>query len=68
MTAEELLSAYKTFGEDPWISDTPTGAERFSASEYAGQRSQQLCLTARDQAEQAATPVKPIHRTPGDEG
>jgi hypothetical protein len=43
MTADELYRAYGTFGEDPWIPETPTGTARFSAWDYARTRSQELC-------------------------
>jgi hypothetical protein len=43
MTADELLSAYGSFGEDPWISETPVGLTRFSAWDYACERSGDIC-------------------------
>ncbi len=45
MSAEALLSAYRSFGEDPWISPTPDGVGRFSAWDYAEQRSVEVCGT-----------------------
>jgi hypothetical protein len=39
-SAEELLSAYKSFGEDPWISG---GACKFSAWDYAQLRCREIC-------------------------
>src|ERR1700751_2453042 len=35
MTVEELLKAYKSFGEDPAITPTPEGKDSFSAWSYA---------------------------------
>jgi hypothetical protein len=34
-TAQEWLDLYFMFGEDPWISPTPEGVEKFSAWDYA---------------------------------
>lgn len=42
MTAEQLLAQYKSFGEDPWISSSNDGC-KFSAWDYAGQRSEEMC-------------------------
>ncbi|MDD5543278.1 MAG: hypothetical protein PHX83_08890 [Acidobacteriia bacterium] len=42
MTAEQLLSQYKSFGEDPWISSSDEGC-KFSAWDYAEQRSKEMC-------------------------
>ena len=39
--AEELLSAYKMFGDDPFIVPD-TGSDRFSAWDYAKQQAEQL--------------------------
>ena len=39
--AEELLTQYKTFGEDPWISSDDPEC-KFSARTYADQRCQEL--------------------------
>lgn len=41
-SAEELLAAYKSFGEDPWISGGDAG-RKFSAWDYAEQRCQEMC-------------------------
>ena len=43
MTADELYSSYVTFGDDPWIPETPTDADRFSAWDYARERSLEIC-------------------------
>jgi hypothetical protein len=43
MTADDLLTAYKTFGEDPWIAGTPDGTARFSAWDYARERCEEIC-------------------------
>ena|SRR5207249_1261242 len=43
MTAEQLFGAYRGCGDDPWVSETPEGVERFSARDYARRRSQELC-------------------------
>ena len=42
MSAKELYSKYKMFGEDPWISGR-VGVP-FSAWEYAKQRCSELCV------------------------
>jgi hypothetical protein len=45
MTAEELYDGYISFGEDPFIvalDDAPIG-ERFSAWNYAKERSREIC-------------------------
>lgn len=42
MAADELLRAYKSYGEDPWI--LPPGDDRrFSAWDYAAERCQDIC-------------------------
>ena len=41
-SAEELLAAYKSFGEDPWISSDDPSCN-FSAWDYAERRCQELC-------------------------
>jgi hypothetical protein len=42
MLADELLSQYKSYGEDPWIS--PRGGDRtFSAWDYAAVRCDEMC-------------------------
>jgi hypothetical protein len=46
MTAEQLYSAYVGFGEDPWVLETPDGVERFSAWDYARERSREICATS----------------------
>ena len=43
MTADELYSSYVTFGDDPWIPETPTDTDRFSAWDYARKRSLEIC-------------------------
>lgn len=35
MDTGDLMARYVMFGEDPWISPTPTATERFSARDYA---------------------------------
>lgn len=42
MTAEQLSSNYKMFGEDPWIAGGE-GDIPFSAWKYAEQRSSEIC-------------------------
>lgn len=42
ITAEQLFSDYKQYGEDPWITPEPEGSH-FSAWEYAEQQSKILC-------------------------
>jgi hypothetical protein len=41
-TAEQIYQAYTGFGEDPWISNPDDSECRFSAWEYAKQRSSEL--------------------------
>jgi hypothetical protein len=43
MTPDELYNSYVTFGDDPWIPETPTGTDRFSAWDYARTRSLEIC-------------------------
>lgn len=40
--ANELLSLYKSFGEDPWILPGADGCT-FSAWDYAGERCKEIC-------------------------
>lgn len=47
MTAAELLSSYKSFGEDPWISG-PDPDCKFSAWTYAEHRATEICATNQD--------------------
>lgn len=47
MTAEALYGSYCMFGEDPWISPTPEGVERFSAWGYAKHRAEEICVELR---------------------
>ena len=42
-TADGLYNAYMMLGEDPWISETPEGTQRFSAWKYARKRSREIC-------------------------
>jgi hypothetical protein len=42
MSEEQLLSQYKSFGEDPWISSAD-GNCKFSAWTYAAQRCGEIC-------------------------
>ena len=42
MSAAKLLSLYKSFGEDPWISSADEGC-KFSAWGYAEQRCEEIC-------------------------
>jgi hypothetical protein len=42
MSWNELLSSYKTFGEDPWVS-SPDADCQFSAWAYAEKRCQEIC-------------------------
>jgi hypothetical protein len=42
MTSDELLSIYKSFGEDPWISSADDDC-RFSAWDYAAERCETIC-------------------------
>ncbi len=46
VSAEELLSGYKTFGEDPWISSRDPNC-KFSAWDYAEQRCREICGEAK---------------------
>ena len=48
MTAEELYSAYTSFGEDPWIS--PDEDNSFSAWDYAKERCREICGSGRKRA------------------
>ena len=41
-SAEELLAAYKSFGEDPWISSDDASC-KFSAWDYAERRCREIC-------------------------
>lgn len=41
-TSDELLSEYKRYGEDPWITPEPEGCH-FSAWSYAEERCKSLC-------------------------
>jgi len=41
-SAVELLAAYKSFGEDPWISSDDAGC-KFSAWDYAQRRCREIC-------------------------
>lgn len=43
MTCAEVVSQYSSFGEDPWITPTPEGTERFSARNYATERAAAMC-------------------------
>jgi len=43
MTAAALIAQYTRFGEDPWITPTPEGTDRFSAWNYARERAATLC-------------------------
>jgi hypothetical protein len=43
MSAGELLAAYKTFGEDPFIVPGPPEGPSFSAWDYAGRRCSAMC-------------------------
>lgn len=46
MSAESLYSAYKMFGEDPFIlGDCPDPKDAFSAWDYAKRRCEELCGT-----------------------
>jgi hypothetical protein len=45
MTADALYTAYKSFGEDPFIVPEPPG-EHFSAWTYARRRCDELCPAA----------------------
>ena len=38
----DLIASYLMFGEDPWISPTPDGTERFSARDYARERALEI--------------------------
>lgn len=49
ISSDALLSSYKSFGDDPWISPTPNGVEQFSAWDYAEQRSAEICTVPPDQ-------------------
>jgi hypothetical protein len=42
MSAELLLSQYKSFGEDPWIASAQDDC-KFSAWEYAQRRAIEIC-------------------------
>ena len=42
-TPGALVSQYKAFGEDPWISPTPPGLPRWSAWDYAETRAHDVC-------------------------
>ena len=42
MTADALFGQYTSFGDDPYIVPTPAG-EKFSAWDYARQRSEVIC-------------------------
>ena len=42
MSADKLLSLYKSFGEDPWISSADEGC-KFSAWGYAEERCEEIC-------------------------
>lgn len=46
MTAEELYSTYRAFGEDPFIFPSPPG-KHFSAWTYAKQRCEEVCGSTR---------------------
>ena len=41
-SADEILAAYKSFGDDAWIMPTPEGVERFSAWTFAGSMANEL--------------------------
>ena len=41
-SADDLMASYVQFGEDPWISPTPEGTERFSARDHARQRALEI--------------------------
>ena len=43
MDPSSLITRYKMFGEDPWISPTPDGVDRWSAWDYAAQRAEAVC-------------------------
>jgi hypothetical protein len=43
MTAGELLDAFKTFGEEPFIVPAPPAGPSFSAWDYAGRRCSAIC-------------------------
>ena len=43
----DLLSAYKGFGEDPWVSSSDEDCQ-FSAWDYAEQRCREICKTKND--------------------
>jgi hypothetical protein len=46
MTADELFSRYKSFGEDPWVAGTQAQREEdvpFSGWKYAKQRCEEIC-------------------------
>ena len=47
MTAAELYDSYKSFGEDPYIVPADPDEYRFSAWEYAEQRSAAICSAGR---------------------
>ena len=44
MTWDQLLSSYKSFGEDPWISSSDESC-KFSAWNYAERRCKEICNT-----------------------
>ena len=46
MSAEHLAQNYQIFGEDPWVSPTPEGKEKFSAWSYAESRCKEICGAA----------------------
>ena len=48
MTANDLFESYTAFGDDPWILETPPspkGEPRFSARDYAREKSNEMCST-----------------------
>lgn len=47
MDWNELLSSYKGFGEDPWVSSSDADCQ-FSAWDYAEKRCQEICKTQND--------------------
>jgi hypothetical protein len=48
MAAEELLSQYTSFGEDPWITGEANEC-KFSAWAYAEQKCKEICNAAKDE-------------------